>query len=182
MRKIYLFILLAFFCVLGLGCGKKQNIIANIPFDMMDNGAFTLEAVAKDINDPLIVALDKQDLLSTLYKKIRQNGEDEKITMDENNDLVIMVMRGKKGSCNNANMEITKISQEKKKLSVVVTIDNGQSAESKDCAVIMNPYQIVKISKANIKFDKKLKIELVNSANAKVLAGAELNNLPGFLQ
>ncbi|MFA6027315.1 MAG: hypothetical protein WC752_00035 [Patescibacteria group bacterium] len=180
--KKYLYIpTLIIIALLTAGCGQDKSGIANVSYDMLDNNSFTLESVADKTSDPIIAVLDEQSLLDTMYTKMRKNNG-VNLAFEGEKELVIMAMRGKKGSCDSANLEIKKIRQSDKKLIVEILTDSGQTSDGKDCAVIMNPYQIVKIAKENIEFEKKLQIELVDFTSQKVLATTELNTLPGFLK
>lgn len=186
-RKFFLLILLLIvlpLCFFGCQCSKNsnKNNIANIPFEILDQNDFTLEKVAKEVKEPMVVALDSQELLDNLYKKIRKNNSDKNLTINSNDDLVVIVLRGSNGICKQAGIDIEKISREDKKIKVEITIDNSSKDNQQDCSLLMNPYSLIKIKKEKINYSKDLKIELINSENKKVLNTAEINNLPGLLK
>lgn len=173
--------LLAVICLSGASCGKSKDTIANIPFAVLDQNDFTLEKTAKEITEPMALALDKQELFDKFYQNIRKKTEEEKITINSNKELVLIALRGKNGSCDNADITLKKISQEKKKLKLEVAIDNNE-VNLKKCDLLMNPYFIVKVDKEKINYNKNLKIELINSANGSIISTADINNLPGIFK
>lgn len=184
MIKKFLLLILLPLCFFGCQCSKNndKNNITNIPFEILDQNDFTLEKVAKEIKEPMVVALDSQELLNNLYNKIRKNNSNKNLTINSNTDLVIIVLRGNVGICQQAGIDIKKISQEDKKIKVEVTIDNNNKDDQQDCSLLMNPYSLIKIKKEKINYRKDLKIELINFENKKVLNTADINNLPGLLK
>lgn len=180
--SIFISIIIIPLCLTGLSCSKNKNTISNVPFELLDQSDFTLEKSANETTEPLVLAVDKQDLFNKFYKNIRQNAADSKITVNSDTELIIIALRGKNGSCNNADITIKKISQEDNTIKVETVLDNNQPIEVQKCDLTMNPYVIVKINKSAIQYKSNLKIELINSATQKILNSSKINSLPGFLK
>jgi len=181
MKKYFLLITILSLLLIVSGCGQSIQI-NNIPFAVIDKNDFTLEELARKINEPLLIATDKEEILKNAYRHIRKREPKKELTIDQNNELVVLVFRGSKGGCEHADIAVKKISREKDILKVEVEIDKNIEAEIKTCPILMNPYIIIKLKKADIQYNKGLKIALIDKSKEKPLMATAINKIPGYLK
>lgn len=181
MKKLLILTLALASQLIMSGCAKNIDI-ANIPFDVLEKNDFTIEELAKNIKQPLMVATDKQKDFDKILGKIKKNAEQSKIIVNEKDEIILALFRGNAGSCHNADLTINKISRVKKTVYLEVTIDKNQAAEKESCKLVMNPYSIVKIKKSNMQYSSGLKIQMVDYKTKNLLAACSLNDLPGILK
>jgi hypothetical protein len=179
MAKKVLFIFLLLGAFLCLGCNNLGKVeTKNIPFTILEQGNYTLEALTQAAPEPVIAVFDSQTDFAKAYNLITQDTKDLSINWDK--ELVVIVLRGSRGACKNAGIDIKKISQEKAFAEIEVLVDNGQT-EKEACSVDLNPYMIIKTNQDQFISYNDLTYQLIDN-NKDVLAEDTISIIPEFLK
>jgi len=179
MPKKYLITLLLISALFLLGCDNLRNAEKkNIPFTILEQGNYTLDALTKAAPQPVIAVFDSSKDFNKAYSLIKKETEPLDINWD--NELVIVVLRGNNGACKNAGIDIRKISQDRDKAIIEVLKDNGEE-KSENCSIEFNPYMIVELNKEQFVSYADLTYQLVDQ-NQELLAEDTISFLPEFLK
>lgn len=179
MPNKYLITLLLISALFFLGCDNLRNAEKkNIPFVILDKGDYTLEALTKAAPAPVIAVFDSPTDFNKAYVLMKKDAEALEINWDE--EFIIVVLRGSKGACKNAGIDIKKISQTRDKAVIEILKDSGEDKEE-NCSIGFNPYMIVKMNQDQFISYNDLTYQLVDGSQ-DVLAEDTISMLPEFLK